>query len=130
MQNQNVEQKNTEQKQKPQIVVTITEKAAEELKKLAEQHGIKDIVLRVQAIPGGCSGISYSMGFDEIREGDTVLEQHGIKIVVDQNSVPFINGAEIDYVVTPFGEGFKINNPNAMTFGGGCSTCGSGSCGI
>lgn len=122
-QNQNVEQN-------AQIVITLTEKAAEELKKLAKQHNIEDVVLRVQAIPGGCSGISYSMGFDEVREGDTVIEQHGIKIVVDQNSVPFINGAEIDYVVTPFGEGFKINNPNAMTFGGGCSSCGGGSCGI
>jgi len=123
MQNQSTEQ-NT------QIVITLTEKAAQELKKLAEQHNIEEIVLRVQAIPGGCSGISYSMGFDEVRDGDTVIEQHGIKIVVDQNSVPFINGAEIDYVVTPFGEGFKINNPNAVTFGGGCSTCGTGSCGI
>ncbi|RTZ58654.1 MAG: iron-sulfur cluster assembly accessory protein [Gammaproteobacteria bacterium] len=123
MQNQTTE-RNT------QIVITLTEKAAEELKKLAQQHNIEEIVLRVQAIPGGCSGISYSMGFDEVRDGDIVVEQHGIKIVVDQNSVPFINGAEIDYVVTPFGEGFKINNPNAMTFGGGCSTCGTGSCGI
>ncbi len=115
---------------KNDIVLTVTEKAAEELKKLAEQHGIKDIVLRVQAVPGGCSGISYSMGFDEVREGDTVIEQHGIKVVVDKNSVPFVNGAEIDYVQTPFGEGFKINNPNAMNFGGGCSSCGSGACGI
>ena len=123
MQNQTTE-RNT------QIVITLTEKAAEELKKLARQHNIEEIVLRVQAIPGGCSGISYSMGFDEVRDGDIVVEQHGIKIVVDQNSVPFINGAEIDYVVTPFGEGFKINNPNAMTFGGGCSSCGTGSCGI
>ena len=120
----------TKVEQKNDIVITVTEKAAEELKKLAEQHGIKDIVLRIQAIPGGCSGISYSMGFDEVRENDTVIEQNGIKIVVDQNSVPFINGAEIDYVVTPFGEGFKINNPNAMNFGGGCSSCGTGSCGI
>jgi iron-sulfur cluster assembly protein len=126
-QNANVEQKN---EQKTDVVITITDKAAEELKKLAQQHNIEEIVLRVQAIPGGCSGISYSMGFDEVREGDTVLEQKGIKIVVDKNSIPFINGAEIDYVVTPFGEGFKINNPNAMTFGGGCSSCGSGACGI
>ncbi|MEO2152851.1 MAG: iron-sulfur cluster assembly accessory protein [Aquificota bacterium] len=118
------------QEQNNTVVITVTEKAAQELKKLAEQHGIKDIVLRVQAIPGGCSGISYSMGFDEVRENDVVVEQHGIKVVVDQNSVPFINGAEIDYVQTPFGEGFKINNPNAMNFGGGCSSCGSGACGI
>ncbi|NPA14731.1 MAG: iron-sulfur cluster assembly accessory protein [Aquificae bacterium] len=118
------------QEQNNTVVITVTEKAAQELKKLAEQHGIKDIVLRVQAIPGGCSGISYSMGFDEVRDNDVVVEQHGIKVVVDQNSVPFINGAEIDYVQTPFGEGFKINNPNAMNFGGGCSSCGSGACGI
>ena len=130
MQNQNTEQKNGQTIQESGIVITLTEKAAEELKKLAKQHNIEDIVLRVQAIPGGCSGISYSMGFDEVREGDTVVEQHGIKIAIDQNSLPFINGAEIDYVVTPFGEGFKINNPNAMTFGGGCSSCGSGTCGI
>ncbi|HIP86703.1 MAG TPA: iron-sulfur cluster assembly accessory protein, partial [Aquifex sp.] len=102
MQNQSTEQN-------AQIVITLTQKAAEELKKLAQQHNIEDIVLRVQAIPGGCSGVSYSMGFDEVRDGDTVIEQHGIKIVVDQNSVPFVNGAEIDYVSTPFGEGFKIN---------------------
>jgi iron-sulfur cluster assembly accessory protein len=118
------------QEQKSDLVITITDRAAEELKKLAEQHGIEEVVLRVQAIPGGCSGISYSMGFDEVREGDEVLEEKGIKVVVDKNSVPFINGAEIDYVTTPFGEGFKINNPNALNFGGGCSSCGPGSCGI
>ena len=128
MENQNTQI--GQQTQENGVVITLTEKAAEELKKLAKQHNIEDIVLRVQAIPGGCSGISYSMGFDEVREGDTVVEQHGIKIAIDQNSLPFINGAEIDYVVTPFGEGFKINNPNAMNFGGGCSSCGSGACGI
>ena len=130
MENQNNQQEVQQQTQESGVVITLTEKAAEELKKLAQQHNIEDIVLRVQAIPGGCSGISYSMGFDEIREGDTVVEQHGIKIAIDQNSLPFINGAEIDYVITPFGEGFKINNPNAMNFGGGCSSCGSGTCGI
>ena len=128
MENQNTQM--GQQTQENGVVITLTEKAAEELKKLAKQHNIEDIVLRVQAIPGGCSGISYSMGFDEVREGDTVVEQHGIKIAIDQNSLPFINGAEIDYVVTPFGEGFKINNPNAMNFGGGCSSCGSGACSI
>lgn len=128
MENQNTQM--GQQTQESGVVITLTEKAAEELKKLAKQHNIEDIVLRVQAIPGGCSGISYSMGFDEVRDGDTVVEQHGIKIAIDQNSLPFINGAEIDYVVTPFGEGFKINNPNAMNFGGGCSSCGSGACGI
>jgi len=118
------------QETKQQVVITVTEKAAEELKKLAEQHGIKEPVLRVQAVPGGCSGISYSMGFDEVRDNDIVIKQHGIKVIVDENSAPFINGAEIDYVQTPFGEGFKINNPNLLNLGGGCSTCGSGSCGI
>ncbi len=119
-----------ENRTKSEVLITVTERAAEELKKLAQQHGMEEIVLRVQAVPGGCSGISYSMGFDEVREGDEVIEQHGIKVVVDKNSVPFVNGAEIDYVVTPFGEGFKINNPNAFNFGGGCSSCGSGACGI
>jgi iron-sulfur cluster assembly protein len=109
------------------IVVNITEKALKEIKDLAEKHGIKEIVLRVQAIPGGCSGITYHIGFDKVRENDTIIEKDGIKIVVDKDNIPLVNGVNIDYVITPFGEGFKIENPNiAPPLGGGCASCPNG----
>jgi iron-sulfur cluster assembly protein len=71
---------------------------------------------------GGCSGFSYGLGFDEDKlDGDALLEQHGVRILVDKDSQPLLKGTVIDYKESMIGGGFSIDNPNAI------ATCGCGS---
>jgi iron-sulfur cluster assembly protein len=124
--------------------VTLTETAAGEIKSLFEQQGIVDAALRVFVSGGGCSGLQYGMSIaTETEEGDLEFSQHGVRILVDNLSINYIQGASIDYVDDPMGGGFKIDNPNAKSGcgcgssfsteegGGGCGSggCGSGGCG-
>ena len=76
--------------------------------------------LRVFIERGGCSGMQYSMVFDEARDGDAVVEQEGVKIVVDDFSMDYLRGAVVDFSDNLTGGGFKIRNPNAS------QTCGCG----
>jgi len=101
---------------------TVTESAAAEIKRIAEEQGIKNPILRVRVVPGGCSGFQYAMGFDEaIEESDKVVElENGIKIAIDEFSAPYISGAMLDYVQDFMGGGFTIKNPNAA------NSCGCG----
>ena len=70
---------------------------------------------------GGCSGFEYALGFDRgLQEGDHELESHGVTIVVDPFSAPYLQGAEVDFLNTITESGFKISNPNAV------SACGCG----
>ncbi len=100
----------------------VTETAAEEIKKIAEQENIENPILRVRVVPGGCSGFQYAMGFDEtINDNDQVIElANGVKVAIDEFSAPYINGATLDYVKDFMGGGFTIKNPNAM------NSCGCG----
>ena len=100
----------------------VTDTAAEEIKKIAEQEKIENPILRVRVVPGGCSGFQYAMGFDEaINENDHVIElANGVKVAIDEFSAPYINGATLDYVKDFMGGGFTIKNPNAM------NSCGCG----
>ncbi len=100
----------------------VTEAAANEIKRIAQEQGIENPILRVRVVPGGCSGFQYAMGFDEqITENDKVVElENGVKIVIDEFSAPYIGGAELDYVNDFMGGGFTIKNPNAA------SSCGCG----
>ena len=127
--------------------VTLTEKAAVEIKSLFERQGIENAALRVFVSGGGCSGLQYGMAIaDEVEEGDVELEQHGVRILIDSLSVNYISGSSVDYVDDVMGGGFKIDNPNAArscgcgssfstedgeSSGGGCGSggCGSGGCG-
>ena len=128
--------------------ITLTEKAATEIKALFEQQGIENAALRVFVSGGGCSGLQYGMAIaEEVEEGDVEFEQHGVRILVDPLSVNYMTGASIDYVEDMMGGGFKIDNPNATkscgcgssfstedsgeASGGGCGSggCGSGGCG-
>ena len=96
--------------------VTLTEKAANEVKKImADQKYDENTVLRVGVAGGGCSGFQYSLGFDTAFDpkNDTRSEQHGVGIVVDKKSAPYLEGASIDYEDTLHASGFQINNPNA-----------------
>jgi iron-sulfur cluster assembly accessory protein len=93
--------------------VTITNKAAEKVAEFMKQEGNTGLYLRVYVSGGGCSGLSYGMGFEEKPDDDdSVIEQNGVKVLVDTYSQRHLNGANIDYVESLMGSGFKINNPN------------------
>jgi iron-sulfur cluster assembly accessory protein len=103
-------------------LVSLSERAAVKIKELmaTEPPGEAE-VLRVAIQGGGCSGFQYGLGFDTgSQEGDLELELHGVTIVVDPFSAPYLSGAEIDYLETIQEAGFKIDNPNAV------SSCGCG----
>ena len=105
-----------------QDILTITEAASFQIKDMMKEHGEQDAYLRVAIQGGGCSGLSYGMGFDhEVKEGDVQLEQHGIKVLVDKESAPALKGTKIDYKQSMLGGGFTIDNPNAI------ASCGCGS---
>ena len=101
-------------------LLTVTERAATKIKELlAEEEDVT--VLRVAIQGGGCSGFQYGLGFDRgSQEGDVELTMHGVDVVVDPFSAPYLRGAEIDYVDSIEASGFAINNPNAV------SSCGCG----
>ena len=103
-------------------LIVLTESAAAKIKTLmADEPEGEVTVLRVAVQGGGCSGFEYALGFDRGAEaGDVELELHGVSIVVDQYSAPYLQGAEIDYLETIQESGFKISNPNAT------SACGCG----
>lgn len=79
-------------------------------------------MLRVEVIGGGCSGFSYRFGFaDAVNADDLIIERDGAKVAVDEASLPFLAGSEIDFVEEIIGASFKVHNPNA-TSGCGCGT--------
>ena len=101
--------------------VQLTDVAALKVKSLLEQEGRDDLRLRIAVQPGGCSGLRYQLFFDERDlDGDTVTDFDGVEVVVDRMSVPYLNGAMIDFVDSIEKQGFTIDNPNA---GGSCA-CG------
>lgn len=100
--------------------ISVTDKAAEKVKAAMEKQGKKDAGLRLYVSGGGCSGFQYGLAFDQKNEGDHVVEAHGVKVLVDEQSATYLDGSEIDYVESVMGEGFQVNNPNAT------ETCGCG----
>jgi iron-sulfur cluster assembly accessory protein len=104
------------------VLVSLTEAAAAKIKELQTQEPAGEAdVLRVAVQGGGCSGFEYALGFDRgVQEGDHELEAHGVTIVVDPFSAPYLQGAEVDFLNTIEESGFKISNPNAV------SACGCG----
>ena len=94
-------------------IVTITPKAAEKVAEFMKQEGKDNLLLRVYVSGGGCSGLSYGMGFEEkADEDDKVFEQNGVKVLIDSYSQNYLKDANIDYIDSLMGSGFKINNPN------------------
>lgn len=101
--------------------VTLTNTAAQKVRTLCEQEGRDDLRLRVAVQPGGCSGLIYQLYFDErLLDGDSTADFDGVEVVVDKMSVPYLDGATIDFEDTIQKQGFTIDNPNA---GGSCA-CG------
>jgi len=108
---------------KPTTPITITEKAVLEVKKIMEQNKIpEDYGLRVGVKGGGCSGLSYTLGFDsQKREGDKEIMLNTVKLFIDAKSMFYLMGTELDFTDGLNGRGFTFNNPNAA------KTCGCGS---
>lgn len=101
-------------------MLTVTEAAAAKLKDLMAKEATQDQGLRIRVMGGGCSGYQYQLVFDTPREGDQVIEQQGVKVVIDPKSLLFLTGTEIDFQDGLMGGGFAIKNPNAT------GSCGCG----
>lgn len=96
-------------------MVMVTEAAAGKVLELIQSEAEGSQSLRLFVTGGGCAGYSYGMAFDnELREGDSVQEQNGFRLLIDSESSPLLEGAEIDYIDSIQGSGFTINNPNAV----------------
>ncbi|MCC6710159.1 MAG: iron-sulfur cluster insertion protein ErpA [Gammaproteobacteria bacterium] len=102
--------------------LVFTNSAATKVRQLIDEEGDQNLMLRVFVSGGGCSGFQYGFTFDQNEtEGDTIVENQGVKLLVDPMSVQYLMGAEIDYTEGLEGSQFVIRNPNATT------TCGCGS---
>lgn len=126
-------------------VLLVTPSALTVIKNLLEQRNIPNHALRVFVSGGGCSGLQYGMSFEEgPRDFDAVVEEDGVRLVIDPTSLMYLKGATIDFVDSLMGGGFRIDNPNAVSScgcghsfrsedgaqdeaGGGCG-CGGGGC--
>lgn len=103
-------------------VVDITEAAALHIKEMMRNNGEEGAYLRVAVKGGGCSGLSYAMGFEkEKHENDEHFEEHGLQIIVSKEDAPILKGTKIDFKQSLMGGGFTIDNPNAI------ASCGCGS---
>src|SRR5207247_9905425 len=101
-------------------ILSITPSASEKVRELLAQENDPSLGLRIFVAGGGCSGLQYGMTLDEEQEGDTVISQGNFKVLVDEMSLSYINGSQVDYVDSLMGAGFTVNNPNAV------SSCGCG----
>jgi iron-sulfur cluster assembly protein len=97
-------------------VITFTDKGAEKVKEFLDSQGadMGTSGLRVGVRGGGCSGFQYALAFDTQRDGDEVFEDHGLRLLVDNPSLPYVKGAVVDYVESLQGAGFKVDNPNVI----------------
>jgi iron-sulfur cluster assembly accessory protein len=110
----------------PATSVALTDAAAVKVRALLDQEGRDDLRLRIAVQPGGCSGLQYQLFFDERSlDGDLELDVHGVPLVVDRMSAPYLGGATVDFTDTIEQQGFTIDNPNAAN---GCA-CGNSFCG-
>ena len=108
----------------PTMALDVTENAAVEIKKfMGSEEGLPETAgLRVRVVPGGCSGFQYSLNIEEeSKQGDHIMDAHGVRLFVDMFSAQYLAGVRIDYVTNVMGSGFTFENPNAT---GGCG-CGS-----
>ncbi len=104
----------TTEAEAPEHGVLVTDVAAAKVRSLLEQEGRDDLRLRVAVQPGGCSGLIYQLYFDErTLDGDALVDVDGVEVVVDRMSVPYLDGATIDFSDTIEKQGFTIDNPNA-----------------
>jgi iron-sulfur cluster assembly protein len=103
--------------------VNLTATGAEKVREFIASQGLDEGTagLRVGVRGGGCSGFQYQLAFDEQRDGDAIFEHSGLRLLVDNQSLPYVDGSTIDYVESLQGAGFQVNNPNVV------AACGCGS---
>ena len=104
-------------------MISFTDKGAEKVQEFLSSQSVdvQTSGLRVGVRGGGCSGFQYHLAFDNQREGDAIFEDQGLRILVDNQSLPYVDGSSIDYVDSLQGAGFQVNNPNVV------AACGCGS---
>ncbi|WP_017756298.1 HesB/IscA family protein [Calidifontibacillus oryziterrae] len=103
-------------------MIIITETAVSQINEMMKEEESANLFLRVAVKGGGCSGLSYGMGFEQEKSDDDIeFEQHGLKVLVNKSDAPILNGVKIDFKQNMMGGGFTIDNPNAI------ATCGCGS---
>ena len=101
--------------------ILLTEAAAKKVNDLLANEPDENLALRISVAPGGCSGLRYQLALDDRQlEGDVTRQHHGVTVVTDRMSAPYLSGARIDFLDTIEQQGFTIDNPNA---GGSCA-CG------
>ena len=94
------------------MAITLTEKAASHVQGFIAKRG-KGVALRIGVRTSGCSGFAYKLEFaDSVNPDDTQFESHGVKVLVDAKSLPFVDGTQLDYTREGLNEGFKFSNPN------------------
>ena len=93
-------------------MITLTENAAKHVQSYIAKRG-KGVGLRVGVRTSGCSGMAYKLEFaDDLKAEDIAFESHGVKVIVDPKSLPYLDGTELDFAREGLNEGFKFNNPN------------------
>src|SRR5256885_7181 len=102
-------------------MVTLTDIAAQKVGEFLSSPEQADAGLRVAVRGGGCSGFQYQLALDEQREGDKIFDHDGIRIIVDEMSLRYVDGSTVDYTESLMGAGFQVNNPNVV------AACGCGS---
>lgn len=103
-------------------MISITDRAVQEVKRIVTEQNLPEATaLRVGVKGGGCSGFSYTLGFDDqVAETDQVFQMEDIRVVCDPKSFLYLNGTQLDFEESLMGRGFKFGNPNAS------KTCGCG----
>ena len=94
------------------MAITLTESAAKHVAKSLDRRG-RGVGLRLGVRTSGCSGLAYKLEYaDDVRPEDLEFESHGVKVLVDPKSLPYLEGTQLDFVREGLNEGFKFNNPN------------------
>jgi len=101
-------------------MVTLTDTATSKIRELMNGEQAEETGLRLAVRGGGCSGFQYALAFDQLREGDQVYELDAVRVLIDKESLPFVDGSEVDFVDGLQGAGFAVNNPNVV------AACGCG----
>ena len=110
-------------------IIEVTALAAEKLGEILKEQGEGEALLRMMVVPGPNGGFQYMLGLEkEPKEDDIIIDTNTVQVLVDQESAPLIEGAQIDYIDGLMRSGFVISNPNFQGGGGGCA-CGGGGCG-
>lgn len=100
--------------------ISLTEKAAQQVLKQLQKRG-RGVGLRLGIKKSGCSGFAYVLDYaDDVKNGDRVFDEHGVKIIINDTDLPYINGIELDYTKEGINEAFRFNNPNVK------DSCGCG----